>query len=79
MFLKTYHNQSLIEIIGKLIQSNITPCLSEITENGKISFFRLPDELSNICTYGNLFQVLTTLDSPIIPIGRNYIIKKIIE
>lgn len=41
---QAFHMESIVEIVGKLINSNLTPNISGIIENNAINLVNLPDE-----------------------------------
>lgn len=47
--------ESLVEIVGKLINSNIAPNISGIVENNQINILELPDHFVQY-TYIDVFQ-----------------------
>jgi len=42
---QAYHSESIVEIVGKLINSNISPNISGVEENNEINVMRVPLEL----------------------------------
>ena len=43
---QAFHMESIVEIVGKLINSNIAPNISGIEENNEIMVVHLPDTLT---------------------------------
>lgn len=60
--------ESIVEIVGKLINSNISPNISGIHENKQINILDLPDHFVKY-TYIDVFQQFVTTQRCIIPLA----------
>lgn len=58
--------ESIVEIVGKLINSNIAPNISGIEENNQINVLRLPDSFAQY-KYIDLFKQF--IKQRMIPLG----------
>jgi hypothetical protein len=61
--------ESIADIVGKLINSNISPNISNIDENNKINVIRLPTDLDESYRYIDLFKTLIDQQRNIIPLA----------
>jgi len=71
---QSYHMESIADIVGKFINSNISPNISNIDENNKVNVIRLPNDLSENYAYIDLFKSLIDQTRHIIPLGNSTLI-----
>lgn len=50
--------ESVVDIVGKFINSNISPNISGINENNEINVIKVPEELIGGYKYLDLFKAL---------------------
>lgn len=66
---QSYHMESIADIVGKFINSNLAPNISNIDENNKINVIRLPEDLDESYAYIDLFKALIDQRRPILPLA----------
>ena len=68
IIIQAFHMESIVEIVGKLINSNISPNISGINENKQINILDLPDHFVKY-SYIDVFQQFVSKLRCIIPLA----------
>jgi hypothetical protein len=61
--------ESVVDIVGKFINSNISPNISGVNENNEINVIKVPEELIGNYHYLDLFKALISQKKQIIPLA----------